>query len=522
MPSYTSKKLAFNNAEQFKESFYEPEPATIGYVFIGNHLEYANEDSPDTISDTVADEKTVWDNMYAAKKITGNDVELVVPRVNWTSNTKYRQFDDTTELSILISANTSLNLKPMYIINSERNVYKCLCNNVSANSTVEPLSKNLAANGNIATDDGFLWKYMYNIKPSSKFLTETWMPAPISNQALEYSSDERTAVDGELSKIVMTNQGSGYTYQNVRVQTFATGCTKLTVLNTADSNVFNIAANTTITGTGIPGGAYIESVTNANSVIVLSTATSSSGGGNTSAAALNSAPRIYVNGNGTTVVASPRVNSGKIEKVTVTTIGEGYTKANVFIYGTGTNATARAVLPTKFGHTYNAARELGASNVMVAVRLGEVDSTENGIISTDTSFRQYGLLRDPYKYGQVAKANTTTANSVVSQTTNLTLIAGSNYDLNEFVYQGTVSSPTFSGYVHAFTANQVRLTRTEGTASVGGLLKGLTNNPTGRTVVSIGNPEFQPETGSILHVENVTKVQRTDGQAENIKFVIKF
>ena len=105
MPSYTSEKLAFHNAEQFKESFYEPEPTTIGYVFIGNHVAWSNEDSPDSITDTVKNEKSVWDNMYAAKRITGNDVELVVPRINWTGNTKYRQFDDTIQLSDLLSSN---------------------------------------------------------------------------------------------------------------------------------------------------------------------------------------------------------------------------------------------------------------------------------------------------------------------------------------------------------------------------------------------------------------------------------
>ena len=78
---YTSKKLSFNNAEQFKESFSEP-AATVGYVFIGNHVPYANESSPNSIVDSSSDEKTVWDNMFAAKKVTGNDVELVIPRVN--------------------------------------------------------------------------------------------------------------------------------------------------------------------------------------------------------------------------------------------------------------------------------------------------------------------------------------------------------------------------------------------------------------------------------------------------------
>ena len=161
---------------------------------------------------------------------------------------------------------------------------------------------------------------------------------------------------------------------------------------------------------------------------------------------------------------------------------------------------------------------------MVAMRIGEVDSTENGIISTDTTFRQYGLLRDPYKYGQTSSANSSSSNTVFSQTTDITLIAGSNYNLNEFVYQGaSVDTSTFSGYVNAYTTNVVRLTRTKGTVSLGGVsLKGTETNPVGRTVVSIKNPEFQPGTGDILYEENIVNVQRTDGQAESLKFVIRF
>ena len=133
MTTITTRKLQFNNAEQFKESFSEPQP-TVAYVFIGNHVAYPNEASPPNLSDTVVDEKLAWDNMYAAKRVTGNDVELVIPRVDWTANTKYRQYDDTTSIPTLLSANTSANLKPMYVITPERRVYKCLANNSSANS----------------------------------------------------------------------------------------------------------------------------------------------------------------------------------------------------------------------------------------------------------------------------------------------------------------------------------------------------------------------------------------------------
>ena len=53
MAAITNKKLSFNTAEQFKESFSEANP-TIAYVFVGNHVPYANEASPDSIVDTVS------------------------------------------------------------------------------------------------------------------------------------------------------------------------------------------------------------------------------------------------------------------------------------------------------------------------------------------------------------------------------------------------------------------------------------------------------------------------------------
>jgi hypothetical protein len=123
------------------------------------------------------------------------------------------------------------------------------------------------------------------------------------------------------------------------------------------------------------------------------------------------------------------LSGNTIEKITLTTYGTNYTSANIVIYGTGTGASARAILSPKFGHGYNAAKQLGASNVMVAVRLGEIDSTEGGLISTDTTFRQYGLMRDPYKYGSNTVVSSTNANTVISQTTDLTIISGSNYEL---------------------------------------------------------------------------------------------
>jgi hypothetical protein len=402
-------------------------------------------------------------------------------------------------------------------MNSDRNVYLCLSNNTTtANSTVEPTGKNFNANGIIQTADSYVWKYLYNIKPSNRFLSNNWIPAPTSTAKLDYDTSSLISVDGEITNIVVVSGGSGYKDITISVSAFAAGCTILSIANTT-----NLTANMAVSGTGIASGTHIESVDTVNTKIQLSNATTNSGGGTGNNVSFQS--RVYISGDGIGGVASVVLSNTSVSDISVSSYGKDYSVANVYIYGTGTGAQVRAVLPPKFGHGYNPAKQLGASNVMVAMRIGEVDSTEGGIISTDTTFRQYGLLRDPYKYGETVSANTSTANTVFSQTTNLTVIAGTAFNLNEFVYQGPSStSPTFSGYVHASSANQIRLTKVRGSISVGNPLKGTETNPSGRTVVTYSNPEFEPNTGDILYEENIVSVQRTDGQAESLKFVIRF
>src|SRR6056300_1323624 len=211
MTSIIKNKTGYQNAKILRDAQYNSgNTDPVIYIFIGNHVPYANEASPDSIVDTVVAEKETWNNMIAAKKITASDVELVIPRINWTSNNKYQQYDDTVDANTLLSANSTSGVQPMYIITSDRNVYKCMSNNSSANSTVEPSGDYTTSNGNIATVDGYLWKYMYNVKPSNEFLTSDWIPAPYSTNQLDYGTSTTGVVDGELQNIIVTNSGSGY------------------------------------------------------------------------------------------------------------------------------------------------------------------------------------------------------------------------------------------------------------------------------------------------------------------------
>lgn len=516
MPSIVKNKLGYQNAKIWRDS-----QVTAGntdpvlYLFIGNHVPYANESSPDSIVDTVVEEKSTWDNMYAAKKLTANDIELVIPKVTWYTNTVFQQYDDNVDETTLLTANTSTNVQPMYVITSERNVYKCLSNNSSANSTVEPTGDYTTSNGNIGTADGYKWKYMFNVKPSNKFLTTSWVPAPTSTNQLDYNVDEQGVVDGELTTILVTDGGSGYYHSVVTVSAFTSGCSTLTLANTT-----NVAANMSVSGTGIFTGSYISTVDTPNNKITLSSATTANGGG--SGNNLTIVTRVYIDGDGTGAEATAQVANGNVANVTVTTIGTGYAEANAYIYGSGTGATARVVKSPKLGHAHNPAKELGATNAMFVSRIGEIDTTEGGLISSDTSIRQYGLLVNPHKYSNSSAVTHSTANSVIAQTTDVTLIAGSLYTLDEYVYQGTsANNASFYGYVNAQTTNQVRLTKVHGTFTIGLPLVGGTSGIS-RTATSVATPEFEPYTGTIIYTENVEKIDREDGQAENIKFVVKY
>lgn len=539
MPAYTSEKLAYNNALNLKLIFANSAPDksnTVGYVFIGKNLPYNDEENPDLIQDTGFDERELWDNMFAAKRITENNVELVIPRLAYsnTGNVMYRQYDDTIELSELLSANAQQNLLPMYVINSEGNVYKCLSNNNGAISQQEPVGDYLTNDsGNIfVLEDGYIWKYMYSVSATNSFQTTNWIPAPVSVKNQGYNSSSNVCIDGEITTIHVTNSGSGYFNSNIKVQTFSSSCTVLTI--TGNTNLANIVFGMGIEGAGILGDVFITSINVESKQITLSSDTYSSGGGSSNS--YNVFTRVSVVGDGQgiensdSLICKPILNGNTIEKIEVVEDGKNYNFANVIIYGTGSGASARAIIAPKFGHGFNSAKELGAKNVMISMNIGEAsDASDGNLISQYTSFRQYGILINPHKYGETTSVSRSKANSVISQTFNITLDPGPAYDLNEFVYQGVSPIDSiFSGYVNSRSTSTIRLTNVKGKPSKTALLKSA-SVPTGRQVsggsqntVPWQPAEFEPYTGDIIHAENITAIERQKGQVENLKMIIKF
>jgi hypothetical protein len=174
------------------------------YYFIGNIIEWASPQTPETPEVTQDYEYKTRNGILSVKKINLRDVSYVVSRKNWTTGTVYDQFDGNYSSTFTAySGATSIKTANFYVLTSSFGVYKCIFNNNNAVSTVEPSGQDITT---ITTADGYVWKYLYTIPLSSqnRFLTSDFMPVQRAVTNAYYS-------EGEVSSITINNAGSGYT-----------------------------------------------------------------------------------------------------------------------------------------------------------------------------------------------------------------------------------------------------------------------------------------------------------------------
>jgi hypothetical protein len=166
------------------------------YAFIGKQLPWnAGTEVPVTPTETDSVINDYYRYGILAKQLSYTNASLVVDRNNWTANTKYNTYE----------ANTNF-----YVLNSKDQVFKCLANNASANSTSEPalsLSTTSLEEPYVLTADGYKWKYLYTVSSvqKQKFLTEDWMPV-VNNKFVTAA-----AVEGGIDIVTITNSGNNYT-----------------------------------------------------------------------------------------------------------------------------------------------------------------------------------------------------------------------------------------------------------------------------------------------------------------------
>ena len=179
------------------------------YFYTGRTMPWDDESLPDvSTSDYKDTEKTKRTRIFM-KKLDLSNVSLAIKKYTWATGTIFSRCDcdkEYTDVRSWISPES-----PFYCINSEGNVYKCISNNYDGPSTIEPTGKSLTYS---YLGDGYIWKFMYDmtIDISSKFLSDTWIPAPYgSYKSFTQISVETSAVNGDIPYIHVTNSGTGYT-----------------------------------------------------------------------------------------------------------------------------------------------------------------------------------------------------------------------------------------------------------------------------------------------------------------------
>jgi hypothetical protein len=257
MSAIITDQLRISNALGFIEKVNSANNAY--YVFLGlsNSTEYLPtwEDLPPFPRDNFNEENKIWDTMFSLKKISPGDVSPVVRRINWESGRTYDMYRH--DISIDKRANqtdsTSLYSSDYYVVTQDYRVYICLQNGTSPESVRgnpsldEPTFTDLEPRSAGTSGDGYVWKYLYTIRPSEiiKFDSTNFIPVPRDWKTNpDYSGViENASTSGQLKIVNIldrgTNLGAPGLYQNIPIKGDGSGAT-VTVIVGSDRTVDSI------------------------------------------------------------------------------------------------------------------------------------------------------------------------------------------------------------------------------------------------------------------------------------------
>ena len=247
MPAIISDQFRIMNAETFVKSLVSiGSTANKYYTFIGQpnslNLEAGGDPSwgisPPPPLDSFVYENNVKDTIITLKKILTSDVSRVIRKEQWTSGTTYEMYrNDYSAYNLSpITNSTTLYDAKYYVINEDFRVYICLDNgatpeNPTGNPSLDqPTFVGLEASPAGTSGDGYIWKYLYTIKPIEfvKFDSVNYIPVPENwGNTGESISIKNNATDGKIEVVSIRSRGLGYTksttYNNIPILGDGTG-----------------------------------------------------------------------------------------------------------------------------------------------------------------------------------------------------------------------------------------------------------------------------------------------------------
>lgn len=402
---------------------------TKNYLFIGKISEWDNDNSPPQVKDSLEEELEAWQNMLICKRITPNEVVFVIRRINWETGKVYQQYDDTLELY------SDTTLLDFYVFTPENNVYKCISNN---NGSVSQYSPTGTSTEEIVTQDGYIWKYMYSVRPELiDFITEEYIPVEFLDE-LSYTDqrsfqliveqDAKSNKNGSISNIIVTQIGSSYPYaidyllsgemppetSHLVQQNVSIGGTSIRFnTNSNISRINDVYNNYVVYIYSGPGSGQVRTITDYNGDTCVATIDSSEPFTEaiTTSSYYKILPKVEIIGGGTGAVAISVVNplTKQIDSISVLNGGTGYKEASVEIKTNKTDeiqkTKARVVISPFNGHGSSPLIELGCKNMMIKT-IFDKESIQS--LNFYNDYRQVGLIQNITAIGEQAFSQTYT------------------------------------------------------------------------------------------------------------------
>ena len=517
MAAIITDQIRILNAQNFVAGVTSTANAYYSFIGLPNPTEVQSDwdTDPPSPKDNFEEEDSYWDTMVALKKISASDVRRVVPRRKWSSGTTYDMYrnDYSRTNTAAVSGATNLYAATYFVLNSDFRVYECLQNGTNPDnpngrpSLDEPTFTDLEPRSAGTSGDGYIWKYLYTIKPSDiiKFESTDFIPVPAD---WETNSDDAAvrdnAVDGSIKIVTISNAGVG--------------------IGTADA----VYTKVPIKGNG--SGAECTVTINSSSQV--------------------SDVTVSSQGSGYTYGSVDLVAGG---------VPTGTTRPVLDV-----------IIPPSGGHGKDIYRELGAYNVLLYSRIENDNENPDfvtgnqiarvGLVENPQAFDSTALLSvdkataagalrlagagyssatftaDAY-FTQTIATGTTAAGRVINydQTTGV-LKYWQDKSLAGFNTVGAaVTEPTYGFKLNAFTSTPETggsLTIVPSTGSnlaIDTSFTGVSTVINSRTYYlgqeftnGIGNPEAKKYSGNIIYVDNRPSITRSSTQKEDIKIILQF
>ena len=523
MAAIITDQLRILNAKNFVSAATSSVNSYYSFVGLPNATNYSStwDTNPPSPKDSFEQEDDYWDTMIAMKKITSSDVRRMVNKNTWTSGITYDMYRGDISRTNLAKPSGATNLysSKFYVVNEDFKVYICLQNGTDPENTSgrpsldQPTFTDLEPKAAGDNGDGYIWKYLYTIKPSdiTKFDSTNFIPVPGD---WETSTDnaavrDNASTSGQLKIITITNRGSGIgtanrTYTGVPINGDGSGAEATIVIN---------------------NDAKVESV------------------------------NISKGGSGYTYGTLDLVAGGVPTGTTVPIFN--------------------VIIPPQGGHGADVYRELGATNVLVFSKIE--NDAQNPDFVTGNQIARIGILENPKAFGSdqlltLDKASaayglrltgtgyssvTFTADSLISQTTGTGVTAYGKviaYDQTTGVLKYW-QDRTIAGFVTAtgsvstaqtataaiygynttrFTADpssggNVTIVGGSSNLSISTTFTGLSTSINNRTYYlgqtftkGVSNPEIDKYSGNMIYVDHRPSITRSSNQKEDIKIILQF